>query len=1059
MTILARPNDIIKDEYSATPTYRLSVRSDFKNKDKDSVNLARDWRSVNWSMSRLAKHLTNGFAMGVSVWRGNYRSTPNTLETNVLGLDFEHGGLTVEDLAADTFLKPFAGIIFPTTSDKPGDPRGRVIVPLSRSVTGIENRQLQHIFGALYAGKLDTVVTDTARIFYGATQRDLSRVYVNDFAVLDVDSFLAEHGHLATQFRSKSSNGNKKSGVDQSTANLDTLIAGLKPGFKPVAFHVGTEIEREVLDLLQFVARLWDTGTKPGYKLWLDVMFASHHATDGSDLVREYIANEPRFWQWDDCTGFAEWWDNDIHHETDTPVTIGTLKRYAKAADWGTYSQFDLSRVDRIVSGRYLGQALTPGELPHGQNILIKQQTGGGKTTFTFDVARQFAPKRVLYLSPYITLNYDIAGKATGKGVATDVYKDGERNVENALAATFQYVTTNGIDPAHYDLIVVEEIHQALGHLLLQSHMSIEERRAAILWLRDALRSPATVLMVDAGINQNTVDFVEMLSGNPAYIVVNEHVQPKSAIEIVDMDTALELVGSEPGKLVIATAGRKTARQLFDFANRPGILITGETSAQSHVRNFMRDVGRGAAAYDLVAYNGAMGSGVSIENTVPDTIVQIADHLGASTHLQILNRYRNQPDKVYAVHTVNARARIDEQSARQTMSRKHQAEQASLIQLLDVTAGDKGEVGKIVDTMYVRLMVEQNEQLIAPFDYYRATMERDGRQVNGQHLRAKSEAMKLIRAADRATIKAEYPNWRQGTLLDRSRDTEIEDMSRKEAIRSALHQTVRDVWRREPVMGRWSEEAVLTAAQQYHKGIGHIDRALNPRKDFAASMTIVYGENVGRSQTFLYAAVYLLLDACAYLLPDLRGKLTHEELQQKAGNFNAMIAQLEAQYNAFVERSRDHFKNIASEKRGSELALTLLNKVLGKLGINLKAINRREQVAGSREYVRDVNGAIIRDYVVEDVDMLIDILAHRHAAAAHDETSEVVADVVNTVWVRAKGRQSELPLDELNEKGLLSVWADKVQAYPKTLRRGYQGDFMGDMAFETLMEADPQAYF
>ena len=34
--------------------------------------------------------------------------------------------------------------------------------------------------------------------------------------------------------------------------------------------------------------------------------------------------------------------------------------------------------------------------------------------------------------------------------------------------------------------------------------MGTEQRVSAILWLRDALRSPATVLMSDAGINQNT---------------------------------------------------------------------------------------------------------------------------------------------------------------------------------------------------------------------------------------------------------------------------------------------------------------------------------------------------------------------------------------------------------------------------------------------------------------------------------------------------------------------------------------------------------------------------
>jgi len=1010
--------------------FAMSMRNDIHLKQSKGVDLARGWKAVNWTMSELAAHCASGKAMGVSVWKGGYRKAENVLETNILGLDFENGGVTAEALAADEWLKPFAGVIMPTASDTLEAPRARVFVPLSRSVSSDEYKALYAAFLARYGGSLDRSTSDTARFFYGSKPNP-SRVFVNDCAVLDVDKFLLEHP------LDEQKGGKLGRNTTASVVAPQSLENALKPDFKPVAFHVGTDEEREVLDLLQFAARLWAGDTKPDYQVWRAVTFAAHHASNGSALVRDYIASNPLFWRWNDNAGFVEWWDTAVKDETAEPITIGTLKHYARLAGWGTYSQFNLRRVDKVVNGRYLSDVLTPDDLPSGANVLIKQQTGGGKTQFAIEAAKHYPRSKVLFVAPFITLNYDLGHKATQTGVPTNVYKEQNGwDEKGALAATFQYLTERHYMASHFQLIVIEEIHQVLNHLLLPSHMTRDQRIAAINWLRDALISKATVLMVDAGINANTVEFIERLSGEQAYVIVNEHVQPKSPVTLIDADTALDLLLKETGKRVVAADGRKTASQIHGITG--GLLITSDTSNHSSVRRFMEDVEAGARSYKDVIYNSAMGSGVSISETNPDLLIQVADWWGASTQIQLLNRYRNQPENVYLVYSVKRHTRIDETTARASVERRYDAEQDSFLRLLGAKAGDKDDVAIISEEMYRKLLVEINEQLIDPLAYYRETLKADGRELLGQGAATVSETMKTLRAADREAVKREYPNWRQGIVIERGK--EIADMSKVDMIRAQLHTTVNHVWKREPAKGRWDETKIYLMAHRLQSGIGHIERGLDGNADFTDNLIAVTAPNVPKNQIYLVASTYLLLQSCAYLLPDLRGRLTHEALQAGAVQFIAQVRILERQYNALVDRSRDYLSNLALEQEGGELALTLLNKILGKVGINLKAIPRQKRVNGKQEYVRDEGGKRISDYVVEDVEILVDLLAHRRAAK---ENTEEIGTVVNTVWFRG-AHNLELALKEAIDAGKWDEVGRRVMTTPNGLQR------IGEIAHEVV---------
>lgn len=287
------------------PHYRLSVRDDFHNKEHFGGNPASGWRTVEWSMAQLAQHAASGKAMSISVFADGYHKVDNVTETNILGLDFEHGGLTAEDLATDDFLAPLAGVIMPTASDKLEDPRARVFIPLSRSANIVEYKALYNVFKARYAGKVDNATSDTARFFYGAVQRDMSRVFVNDSAVLDVDGFLALYGsavvsepkperHTSKVYECEAKAGWQNQRRSKSRHDLGIVYA--------VAILDHYARQHQVMD----------------YETWLKFRLAYQDFTGASDEAFQVLVNHP-YWRakWDENAEYQKWQQDEPNRWND----------------------------------------------------------------------------------------------------------------------------------------------------------------------------------------------------------------------------------------------------------------------------------------------------------------------------------------------------------------------------------------------------------------------------------------------------------------------------------------------------------------------------------------------------------------------------------------------------------------------------------------------------------------------------------------------------------------------------------------------------------------------
>lgn len=112
----------------------------------------------------LLLHVAKGGAFA-PVFDGK-RSQENFTCAQHIGLDFDHGA-TLDKLLAHPVIRSYAGLIYPTPSHTPDQPRYRVVIPLAEPIHGAKGyhlalRTLHQMFPAA-----DQQCVDVSRMFYG----------------------------------------------------------------------------------------------------------------------------------------------------------------------------------------------------------------------------------------------------------------------------------------------------------------------------------------------------------------------------------------------------------------------------------------------------------------------------------------------------------------------------------------------------------------------------------------------------------------------------------------------------------------------------------------------------------------------------------------------------------------------------------------------------------------------------------------------------------------------------------------------------------------------------
>lgn len=970
-------NTIARDEARSYPTYPLSIRRDFKKKDHNGVNTAKNWKPADMSAIDLAVHVSQGYPIAVSVYKGNYRHQDNAITTRLIGLDFDDKGLpfTAEMAAEHPLISKIAAVILPTASDRPDAPRCRALCFLDRSIDADEMQRLKAVFMNLFVEyDLDRLNFDTARMFYGS-EPDPSRVFVAPYNVLQVDEFLAEYAELAipaeTERKGTRSKGKAKSTSTKTDSDIKAeLDALIKAGgealvdFEPVSF---TGAYAPILDQLQYVVRLWCFG-EPSYDLWLRMWIGAYRASNGADEVRDYIINcEPVWAKYSDPrseqTEFENAWAG-LQERDEDAITGATLAWMAREVGWGSHNPYGrLTDADIVIDVVELSDGLDWNSVERGQNVAIKSQTGSGKTKGNVALIRRFQPTRneAVVVSPFIALCHAVATSLNRQDIVAISYD--EKRVDNSggiVVRTPQNTLKHLPDPERLSYVFIEEIHALLQHLTKTKgeggHMRDDERLGFREWLVKALRCPTcTVVMVDAGLTDVSVSYLRSIA--PVTVIHNKGRRAKQPVTRVDehyaIERAIEML--KTGKKVVVTApGARGCKRLYRILApyaESSVLIIADTKEEQATRDFRSDVEAGAARTQLVVYNGAMGTGVSIEHTTPDLVIQYIDYLTASAWIQHLNRYRNQkevllvfsnrlakrhPRKTYADLKGNYVATWREEIKAQGFRPRDIASKSP-----ETIAFDRLKVGLEAD------LAAQSVDCVL---YYEKVLEEDGRlyfdevEIERVHP-AMTDALKLIREKDKEVMRT----WREVQPIDPKTPVEVE-MSAEDLAKGYLHHRLTRL-----TFGYLPEnvdnEVIAETLLNHATTIRDLEGSMNDEAD-TRGVEIALNPTRGYTELRPIAAKRTLVQTSRTLLQGLFDEITPENLRENAALYVAQIEQLRAAYDVIVERPRNKFAAVAERCEGNveDMATTLLKYVLESVGLKLKSRRSQPRKAdGTRE--------------------------------------------------------------------------------------------------------------
>lgn len=120
----------------------------------------------------LIEHILQGGAFTPGYFKEKRRLKRNFISSQLLALDFDGDvfPVSVEQAAADPFIRQYAFLIYPTPSSTPECPSTRVLFRLSEPVYGWQRWEaMQHGLIVRYAHwKADAKCKDAARLFYGS---------------------------------------------------------------------------------------------------------------------------------------------------------------------------------------------------------------------------------------------------------------------------------------------------------------------------------------------------------------------------------------------------------------------------------------------------------------------------------------------------------------------------------------------------------------------------------------------------------------------------------------------------------------------------------------------------------------------------------------------------------------------------------------------------------------------------------------------------------------------------------------------------------------------------
>lgn len=620
----------------------------------------------------LTSHYLRGQCIAAGVFLTGYRNNDNWLYSSMVIVDIDENLQNIDDVWGQPFVQKYCIAAIPSSSYTPEEKKYHLYFVSDKA---IQDEKYYRRFVQYVSNKID-VTTDTAMIkpaqpCYGTSftkikhhkrlndnlirvNRDAS--YLDyDFIYSDIKKTVSENAPFDVK---------QLWNISQAHNNNEAISnRALKHQEQP------PDTKRVVtLDALSYVLKSWG---RQEYDLWL-AMVMSVYAGSSDYQVLQYIIDHPDIeWQRGEKQTLVKWWNS--HKPKIKGYTVATLFLLARRAGWLQKTSVELIKYKEFNAKDVGGWLMALPELP--KRCLINSGLGTAKTLGSIKVLKALGTPKSIFFAPSIKLCTNLSAVLTASGTANTLYidkgiiKDSEilKNA-NVLVTTLQSfankVIKKDINLSDYKFVCIDESDELIssfarsetgGTLGFSSHVRRFESQWGFYALEQIFDNVEYIYMLDGTatkISQTLADRFTLLS-KPLQTYRNTWVRIKAPVYLLESvyEARKIIIDAVTGgyRTVVCADTRKECRLIYEYILEFGlttedqiILITGDTHNQTDVQEFFKDVEAGAQSKQLVIYNSAMGSGVSIVDTCPAVFVQICAHLSPRKNLQLLNRYRQQ---------------------------------------------------------------------------------------------------------------------------------------------------------------------------------------------------------------------------------------------------------------------------------------------------------------------------------------------------------------------------------------------------------------------------------
>lgn len=921
--------------------------------------------------------------------------TPRTAErwigSDIIVVDIDDApGWTFDKIVNLDFNVKYLAAAFPSSRYKPAYIKMHLVYVLSERVTdATQYKEVGRWVASQMGVKVDTSTLTPNQPIYGTffTEPEMVNrvkspndelIYLNDDA-----SFVIPHEALAARLAQ---------GVYQPNVNPTDLINPDETLNRRVKAHYNaTAAARTRVTLEALSYALTPEWGELERQQRLTLLMAAHAASNDysvRDAFLEY--DSPR---WNDSSQklkLAAWWDS--HKPKPDGLSVATLFYLARMRGWLKYSNVELSGCKEIYTEEVGDWLEDLDEVP--KRLLLKSGTGTGKTQGAIRLLKKLDVPKSIFFAPSIKLCMALSAELDKAGVENTLYieKNRTKNAEvlksaQVLVTTLQTFATkvlnSGIDLGVYEYVVIDESDELISSFVRSgvgskiahaSHVTRAQAKSGIEALSKLCKLSKYVLCFDGTATNLSRYILETFSESKVDVYTNTYTRDKADVTLVpDVQSIRDLIYTHVKaglRVVVATDTKEEAElveQLLlmgEVAKRDEVIrITGDTIYDKRVNAFFQDVEEGAKQYRVVIYNSAMGSGVSITETVPDAFMFIGTYLSPRKMIQMINRYRVQS-------TVFAYIAPRESLYADTVEERYQRLQDAIqheARLSGLNPVRRTELSNIVTHAALLSAQDEFDQLRSVKDFVVRLLHEDGRDI--YHMKKVSlsaettEALELAKGLLSELDERILEGWRDVPPL--GRDAVIPDNYDGEMIaKGVLHNTiVTEVpdYETKSEQLQLSDSELALAVLRFRKHRWTLDRFFKPENLLTFTSAELFDQRRELVTLRLYMARVELIGLLGYLIPDTSKSYSMEDLVGTEKFLTEVGARLSV-YNIVASNHLSYGNVVERNEDDEEIAVSLANGIAKSIGLSLKRKNGKRVDGEVRErevYLDGVNALLL----------------------------------------------------------------------------------------------------